>query len=106
VAMIEHIKAVDGLEAILQVPGLDALLIGPYDLSASMGITARFTDPDFTTALQRIRVLAQQHGIACGVHVVQPDRAELQAHIAAGYRFLAYSIDAVMLQLAAARPVS
>lgn len=106
VAMIEHISAVESLEAILKVPGLDALLIGPYDLSASMGITAQFADPSFVAAVQRVRVLAEQHGIACGVHVVQPDRSELQRHLEAGYRFVAYSIDAVMLQLAAARPVS
>jgi 2-dehydro-3-deoxyglucarate aldolase len=104
VAMIENVRAVESLESILQVRGLDALLIGPYDLSASMGITARFADPAFAAALQRVRALAQQHGVACGVHVVQPDRSELQTHLRAGYRFIAYSIDAVMLQSAAARP--
>jgi 2-dehydro-3-deoxyglucarate aldolase len=106
VAMIEHIRAVESLEAILQVRGLDALLVGPYDLSASMGITAQFTDPTFDAMLQRVRLLAQQHGVPCGVHVVQADRGELQRQLAAGYRFIAYSIDAVMLQSAAARPVS
>jgi len=42
VAMIEQISAVNDLEKILQVQGLDAILIGPYDLSASMGLTAKF----------------------------------------------------------------
>src|SRR5688572_18326697 len=42
VAMIEHHQAVDDLEAILRVPSLDAILIGPYDLSASMNLTAQF----------------------------------------------------------------
>jgi 2-dehydro-3-deoxyglucarate aldolase len=106
VAMIEHARAVESLEAILGVPGLDALLIGPYDLSASMGITAQFADPAFAAVLQRVRSLAQQHGVACGVHVVQADRSELQRQLDGGYRFIAYSIDAVMLQSAAARPVS
>jgi 2-dehydro-3-deoxyglucarate aldolase len=106
VAMIEHLTAVETLEAILKVHGLDALLIGPYDLSASMGITALFDDPAFGTVLQRVRSLAQQHGVACGVHVVAADRTELQRQLDAGYRFIAYSIDAVMLQSAAARPVS
>jgi 2-dehydro-3-deoxyglucarate aldolase len=106
VAMIEHIAAVDRLEAIVQVPGLDALLIGPYDLSASMGITAQFAEPAFGTVLQRIRTLAQQHGVACGVHVVEADPRELQRQLAAGHRFIAYSIDAVLLRCAAARPPS
>ena len=47
VAMVEHIVAVDSLKEILSVDGLDAILIGPYDLSASMGLTAQFDHPDF-----------------------------------------------------------
>ncbi|MBU0753938.1 MAG: 2,4-dihydroxyhept-2-ene-1,7-dioic acid aldolase, partial [Planctomycetes bacterium] len=57
VAMIEHIRAVDNLEKILKVEGLDAVLIGPYDLSASMGLTAKFDAPEFITEMSRIRKL-------------------------------------------------
>jgi len=104
VAMIEHARAVENLETILKVEGLDAVLVGPYDLSASMGITAQFDAPGFAAALQRIRTLAAEHGVPCGMHVVPPDPAELQRRRAEGYRFLAYSIDAVFLNAAAARP--
>src|SRR3972149_6886710 len=47
VAMIESFRAVENLEAILGVDGLDALLIGPYDLSASIGRTAQFEADEF-----------------------------------------------------------
>ena len=47
VAIIESIKAVENLESILKVKGLDAVLIGPYDLSASMNLTAKFEDEEF-----------------------------------------------------------
>ena len=104
VAMIEDIRAVDQLDAILGVPGLDAILIGPYDLSASMGLTAQFDHPDFKRAMESIRARAQQHGIPGGIHVVQPSIPELQARIDEGYRFVAYSIDSVMLHHTAARP--
>jgi 2-dehydro-3-deoxyglucarate aldolase len=104
VAMIEHIRAVENLEAILRVAGLDAILVGPYDLSASMGITARFAESAFTAALQRIRTLCKSCGIAAGIHVVQPEPEELGRRLAEGYRFIAYSIDAVFLNLAAQRP--
>jgi 2-dehydro-3-deoxyglucarate aldolase len=104
VAMIEDVRAVEQLDAILAVNGLDAILIGPYDLSASMGLTAQFEHPDFTAALESIRVRAHAHHIPSGVHVVAPSVSELQARIGEGYRFIAYSIDSVMLNHTAARP--
>lgn len=104
VAMIEHVRAVENLDAILQVEGLDAVLVGPYDLSASMGVTAQFDAPALTAALQSIRTITAQRGVACGIHVVAPDPAELQLRRAEGYRFLAYATDAVFLNAAATRP--
>ena len=47
IAQIENIKAVDEIMDILNVKGLDAIIIGPYDLSASMGLTSRFNHPDY-----------------------------------------------------------
>jgi len=105
VAMIEHIRAVENLDAILQVTGLDAVLIGPYDLSASMGMTAQFGERTFGETLQRIRTLSQQHGVPCGIHVVQPDPVLLEKRMEEGYRFIAYSIDAVFLYSSASSPV-
>ena len=104
VAMIEHVRAVDNLEAIIKVSGLDALFIGPYDLSASMGLTGQFEHPDFQAVMERIRVQAMQHKMPCGVHVVAPSPEQLQQRLNEGYRFLAYSIDAVILNHAAAQP--
>jgi 2-dehydro-3-deoxyglucarate aldolase len=104
VAMIEHHIAVDNLQDILAVDGLDAVLVGPYDLSASIGRTAQFTHPDFELLMVRIRETSAQAGIACGVHVVAPSPEELSRRKAAGFRFLAYSIDSVILNYGAARP--
>ncbi len=104
VAMIEHVRAVDNFDAILQVGGLDAVLVGPYDLSASMGLTAQFDHPEFQAAMERIRAQAAQRQMPCGVHVVAPSPEQLNQRIEEGYRFLAYSIDAVMLNHAAAIP--
>jgi 2-dehydro-3-deoxyglucarate aldolase len=104
VAMIEHAKAVERLDAILNVEGLDAILVGPYDLSASMGLTGMFDHDDFKAAMQRIRDFAGEAGVPVGVHVVQPSASELSQRIFEGYRFLAYSIDAVMLRISVERP--
>ena len=101
VAMIENFNAIDQLDKILRVAGLDAIFIGPYDLSASMGITGQFDQPKFIAALERIRAIAKTHEIPCGMHVVKPSKEELNQRIAEGYRFIAYSIDAVFLMMGA-----
>jgi len=105
VAMIESRAAVSGLEEILAVPGLDAVLVGPYDLSASMGVTGEFASPEFVEAMKTILQKSDASGIPCGVHVVEPDSALLAVRRQDGYRFLAYSIDSVFLQKSCRAPV-
>ena len=104
VAMIEHVRAVENLEAILAVEGLDAILIGPYDLSASMGLTAQFDEPKFVAAMDRIRTACKNAAVPCGVHVVMPDADLLKRRIQEGYRFIAFSIDAVFLNTSTPTP--
>ena len=104
VAMIEKICAVDSLEDILAVDGLDAILIGPYDLSASMTITGQFEDPAFKSAMDRIRTLCFKSNIPCGIHVVMPEVDALKLRIKEGYKFIAYSIDSVFFNTSCISP--
>lgn len=106
VAMIENRGAVDDIDAILAVDGLDAILIGPYDLSASLDVTACFEDERFIQVLAEIFEKAVQAGVPAGMHVVNPSPQELMSRIAEGYRFLAYSIDAVLLRQMVENPHS
>lgn len=94
---IEHIDGVRHIEEILAVPGLDAVFIGPYDLSASMNITGQFDHPDMVDAKQRILSACQTYGIAPGIHVVQPNVDEVVQCFHEGYRLIAYSLDISML---------
>ncbi|MDR1856659.1 MAG: 2,4-dihydroxyhept-2-ene-1,7-dioic acid aldolase [Desulfovibrio sp.] len=104
VAQIEHVRALDGLGDILAHPRLDAIMVGPYDLSGSMGLTAQFGHPDFRKAMDRIRDACAKAGARMGLHIVTPDPEELDRQIAAGCRFIAYGIDAMFLWNAALRP--
>lgn len=97
VAQIEHINAVNNLEQILEVKGLDAIIVGPYDLSASMGMTGEFDRDDFNSVMDRIIHLCKKYEVPCGDHVVKPDPDLLEKRIDQGYRLLAYSTDAVFL---------
>ena len=104
VTMVENIKAVDELDTILQVDGQDAVLIGPYDLSASMGITAQFDHPEFLSVIELIRVQADKYKVPCGMHIVSPSQEKLTQLIGEGYRLIAYAIDATFLNAVVSKP--
>lgn len=94
---IEHIDAVRNIDSILRVPGVDGFFIGPYDLSASLGIPGDFTHPKMVEALATVRRAKERIGTVAGVHVVQPVAAEVRQKMAEGYRFIAFGIDYLFL---------
>jgi len=106
VAMIEHIRAVRNLDEILSVKGLDAIMVGPYDLSGSMDLTGQFEHPQFLKIMDNISQKAKAHKIPMGLHIVQPDKNHLELKIAEGYQFIAYGIDAVFLYHSAENPMA
>lgn len=97
VAQIEHINAIDNLEEILSVPGIDATIIGPYDLSGSLGVPGEFNHPKVKEALKRYEKISKASGKAMGFHVVEPDINKTRELIKKGYTFLAVGIDTLYL---------
>jgi 2-keto-3-deoxy-L-rhamnonate aldolase RhmA len=95
--VIEHIDGVENLEAILKTKGVDGFIIGPYDLSASLGIPGKFEHPDFKKAFNKIQRVSRNMGALMGTHVVNPDTSEVKKRIRDGYRFIAFGIDTLML---------
>ncbi len=96
-AMIETAQALDNLDAILSVEGLDAIYIGPSDLSLALGCKPVFddVDPPVAQAIAHILARAQAHGVKAGVHNGRPDVAK--ARIGMGFRFVTVSSDARIL---------
>lgn len=97
VVQIEHADAVEQADAILSVPGIDAYLIGPYDLSASLGLAGQLDHPRITSALDKVREVARKRGVPAGFHLVPPDPQQLLARIDEGYQLVAYSVDFMLL---------
>ena len=97
IAMIENINSVKRLEKILSVKGLDAILIGPYDLSASMGITGKFNNLKFKLVIKKINKLSKKFKIPCGIHVIEPNYKALKKYVKDGYQFLPFCTDALLL---------
>ena len=97
IAQIEHIDAVNNFREIMSVPGIDGYIIGPYDLTSSMGIAGEFDHPDYIEAVDRVGAIARELNVTGGIHVVEPDMYQLQTRIQEGYKFIGYSIDMRML---------
>ena len=97
VVQIEHIDAVDNLESILTVPGVDAYIVGPYDLSGSIGVPGEFQASQFIEAMAQIRSVSEKLRVPGGVHIVEPDPQALKQCIDEGNRFIAYGVDTRML---------
>lgn len=96
-AMIETAQALDHLDAILSVEGLDAVYIGPSDLSLALGCAPAFDDvhPKVAQAIDHILARATAHGLRAGIHNGAPEAA--RARIAKGFRFVTVSSDARLL---------
>jgi 2-dehydro-3-deoxyglucarate aldolase len=101
IAQIEHIDAVKNIDQIITVDGIDGVIIGPYDLSSSMGFPGNFEDKTFKAAVQTVIDTCKTHNISSGFHVVDTDPNIIQNKIKQGCTFLAYGIDYMFMRDAA-----
>ena len=105
-AMIETAQALDNLDAIMSVEGLDAIYIGPSDLSLSLGCTPTLddVDPPVAQAIDRILARAKAHGLVAGIHNGSPEAA--LKRIQKGFQFVTVSSDARLMAAGAQQVVS
>lgn len=68
IVQIETAEAVERLDGILGVPGVDAALVGPTDLSVALGVPGRMEDPVLTAAIERVMGACQRHGVIAAIH--------------------------------------
>ncbi len=106
VVQVEHKESVANLDEILAFDGVDAFIVGPYDLSASLGVPGQFENPEFLAAMSSIREVHARSGKPGGFHVVEPSAEQLRARVDEGYTFIAYGVDMRMLDIAARSAVA
>ena len=97
ICQIEHIDAVNNIEEIINVNGVDGILIGPYDLSGSLGIPGNYNEPIVQDALRKVEQICLAHKKTMGFHVIEPDSALVIEKQKAGYNFIAFSTDFLFL---------
>ena len=94
---IEHIDAVKNIESICAVPGVDAVFVGPYDLSGSMGRMGKLHSHEVEQAVSHVLQAARSLGIAPGLHIVDPRPGEIEQRMEQGFRFIAVGLDILFL---------
>lgn len=93
IAQIEHIEAVENIQEIITTDGIDGVIIGPYDLSGSMGYPGEYDRDDVKNAIANVLKVCKDHNTPSGFHVIESDPQKLNERIEQGCTFLAYSLD-------------
>lgn len=91
VVQLEGVSAVENIQEILSVPGLDIAFIGPYDLSQSLGVTGQVDDPRVTQAMRAVVEESRKRNVAVGTFVDTLEEARKWSK--AGVKYLCYSVD-------------
>jgi 2-keto-3-deoxy-L-rhamnonate aldolase RhmA len=93
IVQIEHFKAIEELDLILNLEGIDGTFIGPYDLSGSIGKPGCWDDPEVIDLIKRYENIAKRYDKLIGFHIVPPDFNLVNDKINNGYNFIAFSFD-------------
>jgi len=97
IVQIEHIDGVENFESILKVECVDGFIVGPYDLSGSLGIPGQFDHPKYRQVIKRLEKQARDMNFMAGYHIVLPEPDQVLEKAAQGYKFIAYSTDFLFL---------
>jgi 2-dehydro-3-deoxyglucarate aldolase len=92
IVQAEHIDAVNNIDQIVEVDGIDAVFIGPYDLSASMGLMGQVDHPEVVEAIDRVGRACQQRDISLGYFGTTAE--SVQGYVRKGYHLICAGTDA------------
>lgn len=102
IPMIESKAGLANLDSILATGKADGVLIGPYDLSASLGAVGDFSSDAYREAEEQVLAACSRHGVSAGVHDVTPTPSSIADKLERGYTFIACGMDSVFLTQAVA----
>lgn len=97
IPLIEHIDAVNNLDKILVEKKIDTILIGPYDLSGSLGKSGDFKNKKFINSLKKIDIICKKRKIIKGIHLPKLDHQNFNNFVKNNFRFIAYGMDTQFL---------
>ena len=93
IAQIEHYQGIENLEEIVDVEGIDAVFIGPNDLSSSLGFPGELDHPEMVKQLKTFREVCKKKKVPFGEHLIYPKLEDLRKLIDDGLKFIVYGVD-------------
>ena len=97
IIQIESISAVENIDALLKFDEVDGVMVGPYDISGSLGIPGQIDHEKVLNAGQRVVEACRKHGKACGTQDIDPTPQSVQVALDTGYTFVALASDVFIL---------
>ncbi|MDP4223265.1 MAG: aldolase/citrate lyase family protein [Bacteroidota bacterium] len=97
-AQIEHRDGVRNIDLILNIKGIDWIFIGPYDMSASMGLAGQVSHPDVRKAIELVKKKCRDSGIPYGIFGASPEALVQEFHD--GCKYLLCGIDVFLISTA------
>lgn len=93
IIQIETVAGVRNLERLLETPAIDGVMVGPYDLSGSLGVPGQLDHPSVVEACGRVTRLCGDRGIGCGMHLVYPTTEDMRLKFEQNFTFLVLGSD-------------
>lgn len=97
IVQIESVEGVENIGRILEVEEIDGVMIGPYDISGSLGIPGKLDHPKVRKACKRVVDACAKIGKGCGTQVIEPDYAAISQAIRQGFTFIVLASDIFLL---------
>ena len=97
IVQIEHYKAIEDLEKIINLNKISGTFLGPFDLSSSLGMPGKWNDPKVKKVISKYEKIARNSNKLMGCHVIEPENSIVSEKIKQGYNFIAFSLDTMFL---------
>ncbi len=97
IIQIESIQGVENVEELLKFEDVDGIMIGPYDISGSIGVPGQLDHPDVKEACKKVISACQKAGKSCGMHIVEPTDNIVKDAFSDGYTFVVLASDVFVL---------
>lgn len=97
IIQIESVNGVNSVQELLGNEAVDGAMVGPYDLSGSLGIPGQLSDSRVTDACMRVIGACRRYGKACGTHIIEPTEQNVREALGSGYTFVVLASDVFVL---------
>ena len=97
ILQIESIEAIDNLEKILDLRNISGTLLGPYDLSSSLGVIGKFESSLVKNAIRKYEKISNKKGVPMGIHITEPNLNKIKVAFKKRYKFVASGTDMIFL---------